>query len=348
MNTSDMRMYKSKSNGRMSGDSADEILTGVSQNLLRHVTSSERAAGYFDYHKAWWHIEDDNDGIGIDPELYADFPTLSDDDYVLFFTMSDRTAIEDISGYDTGADTETKYGSAYLASDIAAGDLSFDVVVKNAAMLTGNDAIFRNGGTIKITDKTIDTATSGNEETLTLHSSSAVSIASDGVTATLTLDGTTGFKNSYTADGSITRVRSIIEESTIETSVTTAVVTSSAGLFDDSTYEIVLDNIGTIDQDWTLYFTDSSHFRLDGDELGTDVATGIISSNFEPNNPDKSKPYFTINSSAFSGTFASGDTITFTTKPSAFPFGIKRVVPPASNSLANNKVSPVLVIEVAS
>jgi len=343
MNATDMKIYKEKANGRMSGLTADLITSGVAQNLFPHVTSSQRAAGYFDYYKTWWHLEDDADGIGIDPEVYHDYPTLSADDYVLLFTMTDRLAMADLSGYDTGVDSETKYGVAYLDVNITAGEATFDVVVKQPELAAGADLIFRDGGTIKITDKSIDTSTSGNEETHTLDGAPVV--ASDGVTITLTIADSAGFANSYTADGSVTRVRSIIEPSDLETSATAANVTSTAGTFDDTTYPLTLDNVGTVDQDWTLYFTDATHFRLDGDEFGTGVDTGVISSEFAPSNSVKSKPYFTIAAAAFGGTFEAGDTITFTTKPAATGIGQKRVVPAGSSSLSNNKVSQVLVVE---
>jgi hypothetical protein len=345
MDSTDLKMYKSKSNGRMSDT---EIVSDRVQNLMVHVTSSQRTAGFFDYYKAWWQIDDDDDGVGIDPETYWDFPTLSDDDYVMMFEMDDRDAVTDITGYATGNDTERKYGVAFLAEDITAGDQTFDVVVKNAAMASGNDAIFADGDTIKITSKATDIALTGVEETHTIDGTPVV--ASDGVTITLTIADSGGFDNSYVADGSVIRVRSIIEPtSDIETSATAMVVTSAGdGDYDDTTYPIVLDNMGTVDEDWTLYFTDATHFRLDGDSLGNAVDTGDTSSDFAPSNAGRdSKPYFTIDADGFSGTFAAGDTITFTTKPAAYPIGIKRVVPALSGSLANNKVGAVLVVEAA-
>lgn len=341
MDATDLKLYKQKTNGRMSDT---QITTGVVQNLFPHVTSSQRTAGHFDYYKAWWHVADDDDGVGVDPEIYTDFPTLSDDDYVVFFAMSDRVAIEDLAGYATGNDTEDKYGTAYLDANITAGDLTFDVVVKNAAMAAGADIIFRDTGTIKITDKLTDTSVSGNEETHTLNGAPVV--ASDGVTITLTIADSSGFANSYTADGTV-RVRSIIEPvSDLETSATSMVVTTVGdGDYDDTTYPLTLDNIGTVDEDWTLTFTDATHFRLDGDSLGNGVATGDTATDFIPNNSGRSRPYFTLEAAGFSGTYQSGDTVTFTTKPSATSIGFKRVVPAGSGSLANNKVGAVLVVE---
>lgn len=343
MDSTDLKLYKEKANGRMSDN---QIVTGVVQNLFPHVTSSQRAAGYFDFYGAWWQVADDDDGTGVDPQLFQDFPTLSDDDYVLMFAMDDRDAIDDITGYATGNDTEEKYGTAMLTANITAGDTTFDVEVKNAAMASGNDAIFRDGDTIKVTDKTTATAVSGNEETHTIDGTPVV--ASDGVTITLTIADSGGFANGFTADGSVARCSSIYEPaSDIEASATTAVVTSTAGTFDDSTYPIVLDHIGSVDEDWTLTFTDASHFRLDGDSLGTGVATGDITTDFTPTNSGRSKPYFTIEADAFGGTFEAGDTITFTTKPAAVHIGLKRVVPAGSGSLSNNKVPLALIVEAA-
>lgn len=343
MDSTDLKMYKEKVNGRMSDN---QIVTGVVQNLLSHVTSSQRAAGHFDYWGLWWHLADDDDGVGVDPQTLMDFPTLSDDDYALMFILDDREAVTDITGYETGNDSETKYGTAMLAVNITAGDSTFEVVVKNAAMATGADAIFRNGGTIKISDKLTATAVSGNEETHTLDGVPVV--ASDGVTMTLTIADSAGFANSYTADGSITRVSSIYEPSVdMETTVTAASVTSTAGTFDDTVYPLILDSIGTVDEDWTLTFTDATHFRLDGDSLGNGVATGSTTIDFSPSNAGRSRPYFTIEFEAFGGTYQAGDTIEFTTKPSAFHLGIKRVVPANSGSLSNNKIPMVLIVEAA-
>lgn len=344
MDATDLQLYKTKTNGRMSDD---EILTGVVQNLFTHVSSSQRTAGYFDYYKMWWQVADDDDGVGVDPEIYWDFPTLSDDDYVMFFDLADRTAIEDVPGYATGNDTEDKYGTAYLAAAITAGDQTFDVTVKNSAMASGNDVIFRDGDTIKITNKTTDTSLSGDEEIHTLNGAPVV--ASDGITMTLTIADSGGFANSYAADG-VVRVRSIFEPSSdLETSYSSfsvnTVNSSSDADYDDTLYPPVLDNIGTVDEDWTLYFTDATHFRLDGDSLGTGVDTGDTATDFEPSNAGRSRPYFKLEQAGFSGTYIAGDTVTFTTKPAAKGLGVKRVVPAGSASLANNKIGAVLVVE---
>jgi len=342
MDSTDLRLYKSKTNGRMSDT---EILTGRVQNLLTHVSASQRTSGYFDYYKMWWQVADDADGVGVDPQMYFDYPTLSDDDYVMFFEMDDRVAIENITGYATGTDTEDKYGVAILASAITAGDQTCTVTVKNANLASGNDLIFRDGDTIKVTSKLLDTSLTGNEETQTI--SGTPSVDSDGVTITITIADSAGFANDYAAN-TISRVRSIIEPTTdYETSVgsLTITATDSSATYDDTSYPITLDNIGTVDEDWTITFTSATEFRLDGDSLGTGVATGDTSTLFTPTNSGRSKPYFTLSSLGFSGTWTAGDTIEFTTSPAAKGLGIKRVVPAGSGPLSNNKVGACLVVE---
>ena len=82
MERGDLKIYKSKTNGRM-GDT--QVVSGVAQNLLTHLSSSQRAAGGYDYFEFWWQVADDDDGVGVDPEILLDYPTLSDDDYCMIF-----------------------------------------------------------------------------------------------------------------------------------------------------------------------------------------------------------------------------------------------------------------------
>lgn len=337
MLSTDLKVYKAKSNGRMDG--SQPVTSGVLQNVFPHVTSAQRTAGYFDYKKTFWKVADDSDGTLLDPEIYVDAPTASATDYVTMFAMGQRDRVEDLTGYGTGTDTQRKYGSAYLAENITAGASTLVVNVKNAALATGSDKIFADGDTIKLTDKATADALTGNEETLTISGAPVV----DGLEVTITVVGT--IANSYTAATTPTptspRVSSLITPADIAASKTVPVVTSAAGTLDTTTYPIILDNIGSVDEDWTLTFTDATHFTLTGDSLGT-VTTGIISADFAPNNATFTKPYFTIELEAWGGTWAAGNTVTFTTHPAAVGTGQKRVVPAASASLANNKTTQVL------
>jgi hypothetical protein len=332
MLSSDLKVYKAKSNGRMSG--TDLVTSGVLQNVFPHVTSAQRTAGHVDYRKTFWKVADDADGTLIDPEIYPDAPTLSATDYVTMFLMGQRDRVEDLVGYSTGTDTQRKYGSAILKNNITAGAQTLTVTVKNVALTTGSDKIFVNEDKIKLTDKATADALTGNEEVLTING--VPSVSGNDITITVT----EVIANSYTA-GTVPRVSSLIKPGDIATSSTNPVKTSVAGTVDFSTYPIILDNIGTVDEDWTLTFTDATHFALTGDSLGA-VTTGIISSDFAPNNGDFTKPYFTIETEVWGGTWAAGNTVTFTTHPAAEGIGQKRVVPAGTASLSNNKTTQVL------
>ncbi|MGV0961857.1 MAG: hypothetical protein ACOYB1_18685 [Limnohabitans sp.] len=332
MLSSDLKVYKAKSNGRMDG--AQLVTSGVLQNVFPHVTSSQRTAGFFDYKKTFWKVADDADGTLLDPEIYEDAPTLSATDYVTMFAMGQRDRVEDLTGYGTGTDTQRKYGSAVLKTSITAGASTLVVTVKNAALAAGSDVIFVNGDKIKLTDKASADALTGNEEVLTINGVPSVT----GLDVTITVAGT--IANSYTANGT-TRVSSLIKPGDIAASIGTVTKTSTAGTLDTATYPVILDNIGTVDEDWTFTFTDATHFNCSGDSLGA-MGSGIISANFIPNNTDFTKPYFTFDYRAFGGTWAAGNTITFTTHPAAVGIGQKRVVPAGSASLANNKTTQVL------
>jgi hypothetical protein len=332
MLSTDLKVYKAKSNGRMSG--TDLVTSGALQNVFPHVTSSQRTAGHFDYKKTFWKVADDSDGSLLDPEIYQDAPTLSTTDYILMFAMGQRDRVEDLSGYGTGTDTQTKYGSAVLKTSITAGASTLTVTVRNAALAAGSDLIFRSGGKIKITDKATADALTGNEEVLTISGAPVVTGLDIAITVSETI------ANNYTANGT-TRVSSLIKPGEIKTSSTTPVVTSAAGTLDTTTYPIILDNIGTVDEDWTLTFTDATHYTLTGDSLGT-VASGTTGADLAPNNGDFTKPYFTLEFEAWGGTWAAGNTVTFTTHPSAAGIGQKRVIPAASPSLANNRSTQVL------
>lgn len=336
MLSTDLKVYKAKANGRMDG--ASPVTSGGLQNVFRHVTSAERAAGYFDYVKTFWKIADDADGTAIDPEIYLDHPTLSATDYIMMFVMGQRDRVEDIVGYATGTDTKRKYGPAYLKNSVSVGATSLTVTVKNAAMASGSDVVFATGDKVKVTDKASADALTGNEEVVTI--TSALTVSDVDITYTFT----PALTNAYTANG-VSRAISLIKPGDIAASITAAEVTSSAGTFDDTAYPIILDNIGTVDEDWTLTRA-AGAWTLSGDSLGV-IATGIAltSANYAPNNPDFTKPYLTIDYRALGGTWVDGDKIEFTTHPAAAGIGQKRVVPAASASLANNRATQVFGCE---
>jgi len=198
--------------------------------------------------------------------------------------------------------------------------------------------MFVNGDTIRVTDKLTPTSGTGNEE---IHTINGVPVVA-GLQVTITT--TAVLANNYTtAAGG--RVMSIYNYGDVKCVVDNWVETG-AGTYDETAYPVVCDNISTIEQTWTLTFSDAGNYTISGDTVGA-VGAGTILADFSPLNPAFSKPYFTLEFEGFGGTWAAGNTIVFQTHPAAVPIWEKRVVPAGVSSLANNKVTAVITGESA-
>ena len=76
-------------------------------------------------------------------------------------------------------------------------------------------------------------------------------------------------------------------------------------------------------------------FTCTGSATGA-VSGGAIGGDFAPNNPDFGKPYFTLRTAGWGGTWAADETMIFTTVPAAEPLWFKQVVPAAASIVAGN------------
>jgi hypothetical protein len=334
MLSTNLVVFKPLANGRCS---STVIASGVVQGVFPHVTSSQRAIGLDTDVKTFWGLTNTDNLALLDPENYHDKPTLSDDDYVVMWLSDQRTAQAGLAAEMAAADL---VGTAILAADIAIDALTFDVIVKNADLLPGGIYdIFKDGYEIKTCSHSDATASDGAEESKVISGTPTFS------DLTVTITVTVAFVNAFTADG-VSRVSSMIRAGDTEPTATTMVKTSAAGTVNEGAYPLVLDNYGTVEQDWTLDITDATHFTLSGDTLGA-VGSGVVGTDFSPVNPDFARIYQTIEAGMLSGTWAPGDKITWTTHPARVPIGQRRVVPVGSASLANNKCTQVYGGEAA-
>lgn len=326
---SELKLYKSSvindtgtNGGRLS---SSEAVSAVSNNVFPNVFTADRVAGLTTHRKTFSKVSNDSDETLYYPQIWLDIITAGDD-WVSFFVGTQRDIQSGIAG------TEQKYGCGSLAANVSAGVSSITVDVENVALATGNDKIYTVGDTIRITDKATIDAGTGNEETHVLTSVSNVSTV-----VTLGFSATT-LANAYTT-ASNTRVMSVYEPSDVECSVDNWAETSAGdGTYDESTYPIVTDNIGTVEETWTLTFTSATDFGVVGDSIGS-VGTGSTAGDFAPSNADFSKPYFTLDKDGWALTWASADTVVFQTHPAAVPIWQKRVIPAACSSLSGNKTT---------
>lgn len=321
---SEIKFYKSATvndtddNGGVMSD--NEITDNVKNNLWPDVPQGERVAGSTKYRKIFIKIANDADLALVDPRIFVETHTPGDDRVLIFpGTQSDTQA--DIV-------TPRLYGCGPLDADVSIGATSLAVNTEAAA-----DAIFLSGDLIRVSDKTSVDDANGNEEFIRLAATNAV--AWNGNKATLTFDAGQSLANAYTATA--TRVASVIEHADIQASVDNWVESSAAGTYDETTYPVLPDHIGSVEESWLLTFSSATNFSCVGDRLGS-MGSGTIGSSFAPNNAAFSKPYFTLSSSGWGGTWANGDTLAFQTHPATAPVWEKRIVPAGANSLTGNKV----------
>jgi len=122
--------------------------------------------------------------------------------------------------------------------------------------------------------------------------------------------------------------------------VANVMVSSASGSFDTATAgNLVANNKGAVQENWTLTFTSGTSFTVSGTTAGVLSSVGSVSADHAPINPATGTPYFTIKATAWGGSFLANDTVTFETQPAAAPIWYCRNVPAGSSSLANDFTS---------
>lgn len=313
------------------------VISGVVNNVIPHVSRAVRQAGNLAaplYRKLFTVAEDDNDGTLMATWQWLERVTDAGDWLVMFAGTPTNTQA-DITG------SERKYGYAFLKNNIVAGSSTFTVTVKDASLASGTDAIFQAGDQIRPSTMATPTATIGAEEFVTIDTVDSV-VGND---VTCTIDGT--FANNYlVADGGF--VVSILEKGDIACTVSGFTV-DAAGTYayDNVTYPLITDNIGTVYDHVTVTYTDATHFTAVGTS-GINYGSGDTATDFAPVNAAKSKPYWTLEAAGHSGTAQAGDTIEFDVTAAEYAYWLRQSVPPLCPSLANNKVTAVTAGESAS
>lgn len=319
----EIKVYRSAvvADGGTNGGVMSTVLVtdNVKNNLWPDVSSSERAAGSTKYRKAYIKFENAAGLAAVTPKVFLEDITTGDDRMAFFAGTHTQADVQ------SGIGTPRLYGAGRLNANVSAGATSIAVLVELAA-----DALFLNGDTIRISDKTFLDSGSGNEEYVTITGT----VTYVGNVATIPCSA---LVNAYTA-ATPTKVSSVYAPGTIQPTVSAPVKTSVSGVFNLANTggnPIVQGPVGGVYDTWTLTFSSATAFSVTGTNTGS-VGSGTTAGTFAPNNATFSSPYFTIPSAAWTGTWATGNTLTFTTTPSAIPVWMKRVVPAAAASLSGN------------
>lgn len=300
--------------------SFNQIVSGVKNNLWPDIFEAERVAGSTKYRKMFLHVnnnEVNGENTGLDfvaPRLFVETRTPGDDAVNIFLgTQTDQKSA--ITG------SEDLYGMGVLSSPVNVGESTLVVTVEDWANLP----IFRDGDTIRISDKTSISDASNNEEYHVINGAPSPS----GNSITLTLTGT--LANGY---GAGAKVSSVIEPGDVQAAVT-GFSNNGSGTF--TVAGVATDQTGTIQDTWTLVFDTATTYTVSGAVTGN-VGSGNVGSDFSPSNPETGGNYFRLLASEFSGTFVAAQTIVWTTSPSAIPIWVRRDVPAGASTLTANSV----------
>ena len=315
--------------GRMSNNM---IVSGTSENVFRNKSSADRAAGVIEYEKVFAKAADDADATLVVSKAYLGKVT-EGDDWGTIFAATQTDTLAAITGWETGADSKTKYGVAAVTTNVAAASSTIKVTVKNAKLLAaGVDTIFRVGDEICLADN-------ANAEFLEISA-----LAESGLEITITT--TTAISRDYTVAAS-SRVSSVMPIGTIETG-STAVGHTGGADYDHDGYAPLLDNIGTTYEQLLFTFGDATNFSVTGDSITGSLGSGTVGSDFVITNAALSKPMATFYSEGWGGlTIAGGDTFTVQLTPAAAPIWEKRETPAGAASISYSNLNLVVTGEVA-
>jgi hypothetical protein len=315
----DLKFYRSavvndgNTNGGRMGNTL--IVSSLAANLFPITSESDRAAGTSKYRKAFVKNANEANGILYNARVFLDRYTPGEDIITFFPATQDDTQGE------IGTPAQ-QYGAGKLNASVSAGDTVLEILLED----TDTAQVFADGMEIHVSDKTnIDDPT--NEEFATVSGAPAVA---SGNIVTLTLAAP--LQNGYSESN--TRVSSVLPAMDIAPSHSDEVVTS-AGSGDYDFAHLTGNNVGSIEQTWTITFSGSAAFNVSGDTVG-DVGGGNVSGGVAPNNAAFGAPFFTLAATGFSGVWAADDTIIFKTHPAAVPLWVQRVVPAGSAANANN------------
>ena len=275
-----------------------EVADSMKNNIFPDPTQSERENGVTRYRKVFVKVANADDLVLGNAMIHLTQQS-SGEDLVTLIEGTQRDT-------QAGLSDPREYGCGSLKTDVAAGDTFFVVVLESAADL------IRSGDTVWIGDDV-------NEEYF-----ADVTVERTDTDVTVTLAADDQLANAYAADDA--GAAAVFVFGDLEPASSDWSVTSDAGTFDTDSSPLEVNNLGTVEDDWTITFESSDAFSVSGVYTG-DLASGSIEADYEPGNTDAGTPYFSLPMAGWGGTWASGDVLSFSTHPASLPFWLKQVVP---------------------
>jgi len=291
-----------------------QVSSSVLNNMFANVSQTDRTNGTTKYRKFFFRNKNASDETAANSRIWISSQSTGGD----YFRMK--------AGTDTDTQAEADDYTSWLGTGYLTSVAATDATTLEALFDT-NDGVY-NGSMIRVTDN------SGGEEFLTVKSSGGVSW--NGNTATIIT--TSGIRSTYPASQN-SLVSGVVDLGSLIAATSAWVESSASGTYDETSYPIEVNNIGTVSDDWTLTFTSANTFTVAGSNTGS-VGTGSTASDFSPVNASAGGGayYFILRSAGWGGTWQTGETVTFTTTHSSAGVWIKEVVPAGTSSKTSNTV----------
>lgn len=287
--------------GRMSNKS---ISLNAKNNVFPDVSRAQRTSGATRWRKLFLANRNVENLAVQSTFVVLDKPTVYGD-----FALFRPGTHEDFESAISGA----TYGCALLAQDAAAGATTLTLALEAASL----SAMLAAGREILVTARADFKSSSGAEEFAQI-----ASVSTSGLQATVTLSA--ALANAYTVAAGA-RVCTVYRPAQPATPALTDWTESGSGSYDRANFPVVLTNVGTIRQAWTITYQSATSFTVSGDVLGV-LGTFETSADAAPA-PAGGEPYFRLRSGGHGTGHANGDTITFTTSPAAVPIWVQSAIP---------------------
>lgn len=348
-------------NGGLPG--TQEVLSGVRHSLFPRVSPVERAAGISRYRKAFIANRNSAEDAAYNVMAFLEYPSPAGDSFALAAATAKGDTKADISG-----GTIKWVGVGALAGNKSAGATTLDITMEStnctfiaggmlhisnkflrsqtvaAGVRAGDSVTFANSSWNKIaptnnttwpngiycgsgTVATVDESTF--DEWLGL---SADALVWNGNVVTVTL--AEPLVNSYLAANTYVSGVIVLGDITPTSSIGGQ---TGTGTYDAALFPLQLFNRSTPDDTFTVNFTSGTSFLVSGVTSGA-LGGGSINAAFTPVN-GAGLPYFTIPAGFFTGTWQSGNTLTFTTGSASAPLWFRETVPPGTAENSSNFVA---------
>lgn len=111
--------------------------------------------------------------------------------------------------------------------------------------------------------------------------------------------------------------------------------------YNEAVNPILVSNSGTLTERWAVIFTNTTAFRVVGEQVGQ-IAIGATGTDCAPINPSTGEPYFTIEAAGWGTGWATGNVLRFNTTGASAPFWTIRSIQPSEAFVGQDKLAVAL------